>query len=269
MSEWGRARTAETVMWSTPVGRTWSFCVQHRENRRRFRYILFVWEEDFPTVLTQNWRKSIFTPLRLFSQCAACPYGRFGVNCRQICFCDESCGCDHVTGSCNTSVIHHLTDKEGTILKWFLSCCNSGGGFLYSSSFRCVVWLRLLLLFSCQVPYKRHHHDKALCLRSSRHERVSNICLSLSFSSTFTSWVVGRPLANSPVPLTWKRRFWLSVQKSASSSPTKISQKKGCEKQSFCFLSKWEKWESLCNLNTRCLMVLRQDSLCALRPRAW
>ncbi len=37
---------------------------------------------------------------------SGCPHNRYGQDCDQMCFCDESCTCHHVTGECNVTLKH-------------------------------------------------------------------------------------------------------------------------------------------------------------------
>ena len=34
---------------------------------------------------------------------SACPYGQYGKNCSQECYCPKACSCHHVDGKCNSS----------------------------------------------------------------------------------------------------------------------------------------------------------------------
>ena len=34
-----------------------------------------------------------------------CSYGFYGANCSSPCVCDDGCSCDHITGSCNHTVV--------------------------------------------------------------------------------------------------------------------------------------------------------------------
>ena len=58
-----------------------------------------------------------------------CSYGFYGANCSIPCVCEDGCSCDHITGSCNHTVIEEELIQGKWVLTHFIPCHSIVAGY--------------------------------------------------------------------------------------------------------------------------------------------